>query len=382
MKNRGYYLSFSKDTQDGIDSISLEELRVLYARQTHEISELRQHNRSLSHTLWEVSRNPGKEDWLEERLTHQAIQIDKLQNANTVLTGKFERQRLRLNAVQLALKHVKQDKERLVQLSKLKGQLSDLEGAVNIAKKEVTDQVQLLDKSATKIDTIRTSIGAADKLLEERTEAIALIKQIKQLGIKRPIKPSQAEKPAPTEKPAEPVLQKAQNLQPIKATALEEAQAEIATLREAVRGYFFQFAGATGNRGAELDWLLKRAEKLSHLQSLPVNSEPLPFRPYSKSMQLYSMLSLNFQMNRLGLLAAALAALEHGETPPITRPTVATPSASAMYVLPDWFIRPWTDYYMGGEANPLRANGVYLLYREACVEGSSDEMIIGDFVYS
>ena len=258
----------------------------MYSRQTQEIAELKQHNRALSHTLWEVSRNPGKDNWLEDRLSHQAVEIDKLQNANAALTVKFERQKVKLNSVQLALKHAKEEKERLVQVSKLKGQLTDLEAAVNQAKQEVAYQVKLLENASIKVEAIKTSMAVADKLFEERTEAISLLKQIKSTGIKKLPKPALVEKVAQTDRQSTIQVETRPTKTNEKPTALEEAQAEIANLREAVRSYFFQFAGSTTNGGAELDWLVKRAEKLSQFHALPVNSEPLAVRPYSKTMQL------------------------------------------------------------------------------------------------
>ena len=284
LRNRGYYLSFSKDLRDGLDTVPIEELRIMYSRQTQEIAELKQHNRALSHTLWEVSRNPGKDNWLEERLSHQAVEIDKLQNANAALTVKFERQKVKLNSVQLALKHAKEEKDRLVQVSKLNGQLTDLEAAVNQAKQEVAYQVKLLENASIKVEAIKTSMAVADKLFEERTEAISLLKQIKSTGMKKLPRPALVEKVAQTEKQATVETRPTKINE--KPTALEEAQAEIANLHEAVRSYFFQFAGSTTNGGAELDWLVNRAEKLSQFHALPVNSEPLAVRPYSKSMQL------------------------------------------------------------------------------------------------
>ena len=85
-------------------------------------------------------------------------------------------------------------------------------------------------------------------------------------------------------------------------------------------------------------------------------------------------------MTRLGLIAATLAALQNGGTPKSQEQ--AYTAASSMHVLPDWFIRPWTDYYGLSEPHPDRPNGVYVLYREAYSEEAASELIIGDFIYS
>ena len=247
-RNRGYYLSFSKPESIAWKDLGLEELRAAYSQREEELAELRLYNRALSDTLWQVSRHPGQEGSLEERLTQQSMQIDRLQNQNHALSETITKLKGKLNACSIALKQARQGQPQQAPASRVAtNTIPDINDIVIKAKAEVSAHAKLLASASSQIEALRQALSKVDRLFDQQREAIDKLNRI------------------------ESELQTQQ--EPLK-TGVDDsaAQAEVANLRLAVQNYFFQFAGSAGNGGTELELLTKRAEPLSR-------------RPHPKTME-------------------------------------------------------------------------------------------------
>jgi len=215
LRNRGYYLSFGQVSDVDPSKLSLEELRASFRSHESELCELRKHNRALSDTLWHVSRHPGDKEYIELRLTQQAVEIDTLQNSNRKLTEANAALKTKLRTAQFQQRvprepvHVKPPVTRT--------NLAEITQAVAAAKAEVDAQLKRLENP--KIEVLKKQLATADRLLAEREEALALLRA------------------SPAADPG-----------------------EVERLRAAVEGYFFQFSGSRGNGGHELEWLTERAQ--------------------------------------------------------------------------------------------------------------------------
>jgi septal ring factor EnvC (AmiA/AmiB activator) len=233
-RNKGYYLSFCKDPKVDWSKVGVDELRMTCAKQAADLEELRQYNRALSDALWKIRKYPDKEKGLEETVTQQLIQIDKLQNTNHELAEKNRKLKAHINALKLSTKTTNpQEKKSTSHFNTSSAVLKEVDDAVYSAKSQVAAQLKLLSNSSAEIERIKKTLSRVDQLFEERAKVTEVLKQMES-----EIQAQQT--------PADDA----------------SAQAEISRLRLAVEGYFFQFSGTSGNGGQELEWLANRAERL------------------------------------------------------------------------------------------------------------------------